>query len=359
MGENERLLRKAAVYLVIAVLSVRVVSVGWHMIDDLVVLAFGSVFLSFAIDPAVRWFERRGVRRGLGAITVLFGVVVSLGGLVAAAGAVIVSQAGELADAMPRLITTAVEQVNTTFGSAIDPARLLEPGGVADKAVSAAQRGATDIGVSLLQNLGKVLTILFLTFYFSADARRITDGVCSLVRPHRQREVRDLIDTMREKTGNYLASRAILAALSAAFHSVSFWLLGVPYSLPLGLWVGVVSQVIPVVGTYLAAALPVVVALGAPNGTRLTLFVLVAVTLYQQVENNVISPRVTRAKMRLHPIVGLMSVIVGSRVAGIAGALFAIPAAASLSSALGVYVKRHSLEGGSEGATAVEGGEDS
>lgn len=338
---DEALLKKAALYLVAAAVGVKVITVGWHMIEDIVVMMFSALFISFAMEPAVSWFERRGARRGLGAITVLLGVVFFVGGIVAAAGAVIVSQAGDLADALPRLITDAVWQVNDIAGTNFDAARLLRDGGLTDQIVEAVQRGAADLGVGVLQNAGNLLTILFLTFYLSADADRIVKSVCSLVKPHRQREVLDTVKTLREKTGNYLASRAVLAAMSGVFHAVCFWALGVPYSLPLGLWVGVVSQIIPVVGTYLAAALPVVVALGAEGGVKKTLFVLVAVTLYQQLENNLLSPKVTRAKMSLHPIVGLLSVIIGSRVAGVAGALFAIPAAASTASVLDVYVKRH------------------
>jgi predicted PurR-regulated permease PerM len=155
--------------------------------------------------------------------------------------------------------------------------------------------------------------------------------------------VRETIDTAREKTGSYLASRAVLAGASTAFHVVALMLIGVPYAVPLGIWVGVVSQVIPVIGTYLACALPLMVALGSPGAVRSALIVLVVVTLYQQIENNILSPRVTRATMKLHPVVGLMSVVIGGRLAGVAGALFAIPFAASLASVLGEYVKRHQV----------------
>jgi predicted PurR-regulated permease PerM len=85
------------------------------------------------------------------------------------------------------------------------------------------------------------------------------------------------------------------------------------------------------------------VALGSQGGVRSAALVLVAVTVYQQIENNVLSPRVTRATMKLHPVIGLMSVVVGSRLAGVAGALFAIPLAASIASILGDYVKRHQV----------------
>ncbi len=362
MDDKERLLRRGALYLVAVVIAAQVVNVWWHVVSDLVINAFAALFLSFAIDPAVSWFERRGARRGLGTMTVMFGVVLTLGGIIAAAGAVIVSQAGELADSLPSLVRDAVAQANRLAGVHIDADRILADGKIGQRTIEAVQEFALSAGSTALQNVGSVLTLLFLTFYFSADQRHIINGVCSLVRPERQAVVRESIDTAREKTGNYLAARAVLAGLSSVFHVVAFMIIGVPYAVPLGLWVGVVSQVIPVIGTYLACALPLMVALGSQGAVRSALFVLVAVTVYQQIENNILSPRVTRATMKLHPVVGLMSIVVGSRLAGVAGALFAIPFAASLASVLGEYVKRHHViaveDSAKENGTADETAQD-
>jgi predicted PurR-regulated permease PerM len=343
MDDKERLLRRGALYLVAVVIASQVVGAWWHAVSDLVVNAFAALFLSFAIDPAVSWFERRGARRGIGTIAVLFGVVLTFGGLIAAAGAVIVSQAGDLADSLPSLVRDAVAQANRLTGVNIDAERFLADGRSGQKIIETIQSVAVSAGSTVLQNVGSVLTLLFLTFYFSADQRHIVNGICSFVRPERQAMVRDTINTARDKTGSYLASRAVLAGASTAFHIGALTVIGVPYAVPLGLWVGVVSQVIPVIGTYLACTLPLMVALGSQGAVGSAVAVLAVVTVYQQIENNVLSPRVTRATMKLHPVVGLMSVVIGGRLAGVAGALFAIPFAASLASVLGEYVKRHQV----------------
>jgi predicted PurR-regulated permease PerM len=343
MDDKERLLRRGALYLIAVAIAVQVLDAWWHVVSDLAINALAALFLSFAIDPAVSWFERRGARRGLGTMVVLFGVVLTIGGLIAAAGAVIVSQAGDLAESLPSLVRDAVAQANRLVGVNIDAERFLADGKIGQRIIESIQQVALSAGSTVLQNVGSVLTLLFLTFYFSADQRHIINGVCSFVRPERQAMVRETISTARDKTGSYLATRAVLAGVSTAFHISALMLIGVPYAVPLGLWVGVVSQVIPVIGTYLACSLPLMVALGSQGGVRSAALVLVAVTVYQQIENNVLSPRVTRATMKLHPVIGLMSVVVGSRLAGVAGALFAIPLAASIASILGDYVKRHQV----------------
>lgn len=343
MREHELLLRKGALYLFALFVMTRVATNAWSMLSDLFILVVSALFLSFAIEPGVSWLEKRRVRRGLATGFMLFSSTLCLGGLLVAAGAVLASQAGQLADALPAIVTDLISQINRVAGSHISADAVLADGGLVQRAVNAAQHSLLSVGAGALGALGQLLTTLFLTFYFSADAERIINGVCSLVRPHRQAEVREVIDTARSKTGSYLATRAVLSGLSAFFHIIVFVAVGVPYAVPLGLWVGVVSQVIPVIGTYLAIGLPVIVTLGSGDGVRTALIVIGLATLYQQIENNALSPRVTRATMSLHPVVGLLSVIVGGRIAGVPGALFAIPVAASISSVVGAYIVRHEV----------------
>jgi predicted PurR-regulated permease PerM len=87
-----------------------------------------------------------------------------------------------------------------------------------------------------------------------------------------------------------------------------------------------VSSLIPVIGTYLAGALPIVIALGVGVGDAI--WVLVAVVVYQQVENYLVAPRITAHTLSLHPAMAFVSVLIGGRCSGAGGALLALPAAA-------------------------------
>ena len=143
------------------------------------------------------------------------------------------------------------------------------------------------------------------------------------------------------KTGSYLYSRFILAVLSTAFHWIALAILGVPYALALALWVGIVSQFIPVVGTYLAGALAVLVALlNDPfDGVAILIFVIV----YQQVENYIFVPRVTAQTLELHPAVAFGTVIAGAAILGPVGALLALPAAAVVQAFISTLGERHEV----------------
>jgi predicted PurR-regulated permease PerM len=143
------------------------------------------------------------------------------------------------------------------------------------------------------------------------------------------------------KTGGYIYSRGLLALLSAIVTTIALEIIGVPYALALGLWTGIISQFIPTIGTYLAGALPVLIAL--IDDPREALFVLIFMVLYQQVENYLFAPKITARTMDLHPAVAFGTVIVGASLFGAVGALVALPAAAVMQAIATTYLARHEV----------------
>ena len=134
---------------------------------------------------------------------------------------------------------------------------------------------------------------------------------------------------------------AILSLASFIFHWVAFLLVGVPSPLALALWVAVVSQFVPVIGTYIAGVFPILIALF--NEPVTALWVLGLIVVYQQIENYLFAPRITAQTLEIHPAVAFGSVIAGSAVLGPVGALLALPAAATTQAFISSYVQRHSL----------------
>jgi predicted PurR-regulated permease PerM len=187
----------------------------------------------------------------------------------------------------------------------------------------------------------QILTVALFTFYLVADGPRLRRNVCSVLSPHRQQTVLRVWDLAIEKTGGYIYSRTILAVASFIFHWIVFAIIGVPFPLPLALWVGVMSQFIPVIGTYLAGALPLLIALlDQPINA---VWVLIAVGAYQQVENYVFAPPITAQTMDVHPAVAFGSVLAGAGVLGAVGALLALPAAAVFQAFASTYLHERGL----------------
>ena len=128
------------------------------------------------------------------------------------------------------------------------------------------------------------------------------------------------------KTGGYLYSRALLALISAFFHWIAFQAIGTQAPVALAIWVGFVSQFLPVVGTYIAGVLPVLVTfLDSPFKA---LLVLAFIVIYQQIENYFLAPRITARTMEMHPAIAFGAALAGAALLGVVGAILALPAAA-------------------------------
>jgi predicted PurR-regulated permease PerM len=298
-----------------------------------------SLFFSFAMEPAVSRLARR-MKRGLATFIVMISALLIIGGLVGIGGAVVISEGGDLIESLPE-IAMSVEDRLQDIGIDVDLQSQLTEGGAIEKIKEGATARIKSISGSALSGLGTLLPMLFMIFYFTADNRRLIRSACSLLPAERQQHVIRVWELAIEKAGGYLYSRIVLAGISAGVHSLVFIGLGVDYPIPMAIWVGVVSQVIPVVGTYLAGALPVLVALGESPGKAVG--VVVAIIIYQQIENMVISPKITRNVIDIHPLAGFLSILVGGAILGWIGALVAVPVCATIVAFSSAFVRKHDV----------------
>ena len=284
---------------------------------SLIVMLVISLFLAFALEPAANVLARRGWRRGLATATVFAVLVVGVVAFVVALGALLVDQLGALADAIPGYAAQITDFLNDLLGTELSGDKLAEDlrgnPGVQDF-VSGLAAAAVGLSSTLVGLVLQGFTIGLFTFYLVADGPRLRRTVCSVLPPSRQQLTLRVWELAIESTGGYVYSRALLAGISAVATTVFLTLVGVPYPLALGLWVGLVSQFVPSVGTYLAGALPVLIAL--LNDPLDALLVLGFIVLYQQVENMLLSPRITSRTMALHPAVAFGAVIAGGAVMG-------------------------------------------
>ena len=322
--------------------------IGMGMLRDLrgfLIIVLISLFLGFAIEPAVNRLERWGIRRGLGVWITYLAILVGIVAFSAAMGTALATQINNFIDEAPRYVEDAESWLQDNVDEDIDLSRVTEEfvdgGGAADLANRFAD-DVVNLGTTVVNVLFQTFTVLLFTFYIVAEGPKLRRTVCSFLPPTRQRVVLSVWDLAIEKTGGYIYSRGVLAILSAAAHWVAFQALDVPFPIPLALWVGIMSQFIPVVGTYIAGALPIIISL--IDSPRTGLFVLLVVIAYQQVENYLFAPRVTAQTMDIHVAVAYGSVIVGSALLGVVGALLSLPFAATMQAFVSGYRQHFEVE---------------
>lgn len=315
-----------------------------RQLRSLIIVLLLSLFLALALEPFVDRMERRGIRRGVGTGLSFIALLALIGGFLSAIGALLANQITDLVDALPDRIETATTWLNERFGLEIDVEEVTrqfqEDGRAAEWATSVAGN-LLDVGTAAVAVLFQLLTVLLFTFYLTADGPRLRRTICSVLPRDRQIEVLRGWELATDKTGAYLSSRLVLAIVSAVVHWVSFTIIGLPSAVALAVWVGLMSQFVPVIGTYLAGILPLVVALGVEP--ILALWTLVVILVYQQIENYVLLPRITATSLAIHPAVAFGAVIVGASLLGAIGAVLALPAAATVAAFVSVYVARHEV----------------
>lgn len=310
-----------------------------------------ALFLSFAMEPAVQFLARRGVRRGLATAAVFLLGVLLLAGLVVAMIPLFVEQVTDLISSVPRSVNDLnelldglplVPNVEITADLNVELQRIAERFSDRLRNVALGAAGnVINIGATALGAILQLLAVGLVTFYLVADGPRLRRVLARPLPPERQREMLAIWELAVAKTGGYIYSRLLLAVACGAAHLVVLLVLGVPFALPLALWVGITSAFVPVIGTYLGGVLLLLVAL--VNDPVDALWLLAFIALYQQIENYFLGPAVQSRTMDVHPAVAFVSVLIGGSLLGAPGALLALPATAIIQALLSTYVRRHEL----------------
>jgi predicted PurR-regulated permease PerM len=330
--------------LAMAVVAVFVAIFAWNAMGALqglfvnVLIAF---FIALGLEPGTVWLVRRGWRRGPAAAATLLGSLVVVIVLMALFGNLFVQELVALARSVPQLYAGLQDFVAEQFDIVVpDSENLLRQalGEFGDDVAS----GALLVGTTLVGGFLAAVTILLVAYYLLAAGPRFRAAVCAWLTQARQQEVLHLWEVTQSKVSDYLRSRVVLAAVSAAATFVFLMILRTPYALPMAVFVGVVSQFVPTIGTYLGGALPILVAL-VDQGVPQALGVLAFVIAYQQFENIYLSTKVSARALEINAAVSLLVVLAFGAVFGVLGAFLALPVAATFQATASTYFQRHEL----------------
>jgi predicted PurR-regulated permease PerM len=185
-----------------------------------------------------------------------------------------------------------------------------------------------DVGLGVVNSIFQGVTILILSIFMVANGRRWVTRLVELQPPERADRLERALGRIAAAVGNYVGGAVAQAAVAGIASFIVMKILGIPFAGPLAVLVGV-ADLIPLVGATIAAVVVGIVTLFADFPIDTIIWTAWAI-VYQQLENTVIQPQIQRRAVDLNPFVVLVSVLFGSTLFGVPGALLAIPAAASL-----------------------------
>jgi predicted PurR-regulated permease PerM len=317
----------------------------FHRLNNFLILMLVSLFIALALEPAVNRLVARGRGRRSSTGLLMLGLVVIVFTFVGAVGTIVGQQVADVLSNSEQYVNDTVKILNDTFSTQIDAAsvneKISDPNGPVQEFVNSQQDKVFNLSVQALGVIFQMFTVLLFSYYLVADGPRLRRSICSRLRPDRQRQVLNAWELAITKTGGYLYSRALLAIISSFFHWIAFQAIGIPAPIAMALWVGFVSQFLPVIGTYIAGVLPLV--LTFVESPIKALVVVGFIAVYQQVENYLFAPKVTARTLELHPALAFGGALVGGAVLGPVGAILALPAVAMGQALVSSWGTRHEV----------------
>ena len=330
--EKQRIVHEISIGSILKVLAVLLGVYLLYLIRDILMVLLVVFVISIALEPFVEKLAKQGVPRALSVIVLYFALLIILGFFIYFTVPPVIVQLKEFTLNLPYSTsklsqinlndtTSTINQVINSFTSKAAPIT----GGL----ISAV--------VSLFGGVVSAVTVFVLTFYAIVDEESLRKSFSKLVPVERRDRLMMTIKRVGEKLGRWLQGQLALMMIIGMVDGMALWILGIGFSLTLGILSGLL-EVIPVVGPIIAAVTAVFVAFitGAPIWK-----ILVAVLIFvavQQLEGQVLVPKIMQKAVGLSPIVVILAILIGNKLLGIGGAVLAVPIAAGIQVFIEEYI---------------------
>jgi predicted PurR-regulated permease PerM len=324
---------RAVLRVVLVVVAVVLTLVLMYLLRRPLTWIFIAGFLAVALSGPVTFLSRR-MRRGFAIAIVYLCMILTPFLLIGLLVPPLVTQGNNLVQNLPEY----AQQV-TDFVNGNDQLRKLQQdyditGKLEEQATKLpAKLGdaagvLTDIGTGIINSVFAAVTIIVLSLFMLSSGRRFLDAYAASRPPDREAWLHNLYGRIGNAIGNYVAGALVQATIAGVTSWLMLLILNVPYALPLAVIIFLLD-LIPLVGATLGAVVVGIVTLFSDFPIDTIIWTIFAI-VYQQVENNVIQPRIQAKAVQLDPLIVLISVLFGSALFGVLGALLAIPVAASI-----------------------------
>jgi predicted PurR-regulated permease PerM len=320
-------LRVLLIVLCVAV-TLEVVWIARHVLAWVVI----ALFFALALNPLVNWIQRRsGLARGP-AIAIAYLIVIVV---IVAVGASflprLIDEVNGFVQALPNYVHDLTHGrgrlgfLETKYHVVEKVREQVQNGGA--KKLLGLSGAALSVTKSIISLIAATVTIVFLTFFMLLEGGGWMERIYSLFSDGSQARVRRIGDDIYKTVGGYVTGNIVISLIAGTSATIVLLIMGVPYAVALGLLVAVLD-LIPLAGATVAGIVVSLVAFlhSIPAGVVVVIFVIV----YQQVENHFLQPVIYGRTVQLSALAVLVSVLVGAELAGILGALAAIPVAGTL-----------------------------
>ncbi|MAF20646.1 MAG: hypothetical protein CMI55_03115 [Parcubacteria group bacterium] len=308
-----------------------------YLVRDILIIVFVAVIIASAINGPVSWLQRHKVPRILGVIFIYLALFLILATVITLVFPPLAEQTKQLAANFPQVLEKVSSSVQKWWGGYELEDNLQVLLGKISGNLSQAASSVFVTTIGIFGGLFSSLFVLAISFYLAVQEKGVKRFLVSLTPDDHQRYLADLIERIQVKIGGWLRGQLMLMLIIGLLTYLGLSLLGVKYALTLALIAGLL-EIIPYIGPILAA-LPAV-GLAFLQLPFLALLVLILYIVIQQLENYVIVPQVMKKTVGLNPIVIIIVMLIGAKLAGILGIILSVPLAAAMAEFLKDFQKQ-------------------
>ena len=296
------------------------------------ILIIISLFLAAGLNPAVLFFQNRGLKRGASVGAVMGLVLLFVAVFIAIAAPPLIDQGNQLVNNAPQLVkdlnnNAFINDLNNRYG-VIDSLQTRVDSVIKDGQFAiTAFGGVIGVGKAVVSGLVSTFTILVLTLYFLAALPQVVQISLRFVPATRRDRVSKLSNAIIARVGSFVGGQGIIAILAALFILIMGLIIGMPYTAPLAMVV-LVCGFIPLVGHFIGMSIVTLVSLTKSPTTALV--ALGSYIIYVQIENYVITPKIMRKSLAIPGLVTIIAALLGTSLLGLIGGLLAVPIAAAV-----------------------------
>jgi predicted PurR-regulated permease PerM len=317
-----------------------------------------ALFFAIALSPAVDWLQQHGVRRRGYAVALtslgVAGVIALIGWLVIPP---LVDQVNNFATKVPDYVDDLTKGrgrlgfLETKYHIVERIREAVQAGGASK--VFGLSGTAISITKSVLTMVAAVITIIALTYFMLLEGPMWLERFYALFSKKTEVRLRAIFGDIGKAVGGYVTGNLLISLVAGVSSGFLLWIMDVPFALALGLLVALLDLV-PLVGATLAAIVCTTVAFLATDSVWSGVVVVIFFVVYQQIENHMLQPLVYGRTVRLSPLIVLIAVLIGASLAGVLGALGAIPVAGSLQVLVLDWLAHRKGDGGEQAKEAVQ-----
>ena len=296
-----------------------------YLIREVAVMMFAAVILYAVLRPAVNWLENKKIPRGGSVLLIYIVLLVILSALIGVVIPPVAREVGQLVQDLPLLWNAALDKFSDLRSYTQEQGlynNIQEIFSTLEGWLASASRGIFSGIMSLFGGLASFIIILVMTFYLLTEERALKKFFETIIPRPYQTMLFNLAELFQNKMQGWAKGSFILMVVIFLIFYLGLSILQVPYALILALLAGL-FEVVPYIGP-LTSALPILF-LASTQSWMTGLLALILIVVVQQLENHLIVPRVMKQAVGLNPIVSIIAVIAGAKLAGFVGIILAIP----------------------------------